>query len=96
VTGTCPQLAEDELPSDEELCALALAGSPDAELPADAVPLEWVMPRATASLPAWYMPALAAGRLAGGRRVVVVTLVAVLVALEALGLCSVFGQVVIG
>lgn len=46
-------------------------------------------------LPSWYMPALR-GRLFGWRAGVVVVIVATLLTLEILGLCSAFGQVVIG
>ncbi len=42
------------------------------------------------------MPAASASRVSGWRTPVVVTLVVTLLVLEALGLCSVFGQVVAG
>lgn len=81
--------------SDDELTMLALsAGDSDLVDPA-AVPLV-LEGRARALLPTWYMAPVVVGRVAGWRRPVVVAIVAALFVLEGLGLCSVFGQVVIG
>lgn len=53
------------------------------------------IPPESGLLSSWYMPA-ATRRVHGWRAVVVVGIIVVLLVLEALGLCSVFGQVVIG
>lgn len=53
-------------------------------------------PAPAAALPAWYMPAVTLRHSSGAKRALVVSIVVTLVVLEALGLCSVFGQVVIG
>ena len=88
--------AADGALSDAELEELALAGELDAPLAADAVPLSLLSNSTAACLPSWYMPPVGMHRFSRWRTVVVVSIVATLVALEALGLCSVFGQVVIG
>ncbi len=81
---------------DEELASLALAAEPLSVPDAGAVPIDTVLRSPGTTLSAWYMPAVTATRLSGWRRPVLLGLVVTLVALEALGLCSVFGQVVIG
>lgn len=90
-----PWRADDEL-SDDELAELALAAPLDTPVPADAVPLVLSSGNAPSGLPAWYMPAVALRHSSGTKRAIVVAIVATLLVLEALGLCSVFGQVVIG
>ncbi len=84
-----------ELPTDEQLTELALAATAESPLPPDARPF---LPSGAASalLPSWYMPAVATRRATPAQRAVVVSIVVALLVLEALGLCSVFGQVVIG
>ena len=82
--------------SDDELTMLALSGDPDCPLARDARPIEFHSSRVTHALPRWYMPEVAVTRFSGWRLPVALGIVVVLVALEALGLCSVFGQVVIG
>lgn len=92
-----PEFRSDEgsIPSDDELCALALAGDRDAPLDPDAVPIGEVLGRAAALLPTWYMPGPAAGsRSHRWRAAVMLGLVATFVVIEALGLCSTFGQLV--
>ena len=86
------------MPTDAELAALALAADPDVAVPVDAVPL----PRPSGAdddlLPGWYMPPAAAGprhHRPWVRRVVYV-LIAAFLAIEAAGLCSTYGPVVIG
>jgi hypothetical protein len=79
--------------SDEELTALALAANPDAPLDATAIPL--VDPSSSLGLlPSWYMPAIALGTARRYWKVVVFVLVAALIAIEAAGLCSTYGQLV--
>jgi hypothetical protein len=85
--------------SDDELTALALAADPDAPLPDDAVNL-WELERGEDGeglLPEWYMPAPMAGarRLRGWRRRVAILLIVVFVLIDAYGLCSTYGSVVL-
>ena len=86
----------DGVIGDDELTALALAADPREDLSEGAVPISFVLGEATGTLSSWYMPTVAATRVAGWKRPLVVAIVVTLVTLEALGLCSVFGQVVIG
>lgn len=81
--------------TDEDLTALALA---DAETPlgADAVPLIAQPRSALGAFGSWYMPPPDVSRLEGWRKSIVIAVVVTLVVIEALGLCSVFGQVVVG
>jgi hypothetical protein len=84
--------------SDEELTALALAADPDQVVPDDAVPFRVDLDRDDSSLlPDWYMPAPDAGAIArpGWRRRVGVGLVATFVLINAAGLCSTYGSVVL-
>ncbi len=84
--------------TDAELEELALASDLEAPIPDDAVPIELALlsRAAPTGLASWYMPAVISARSSGWRRPVVIGIVGTLVVLEALGLCSVFGQVVIG
>ena len=80
----------DELPSDEELTALALAADPDAPLAGDAV--AW--PGAPMGLlPAGYMGATTGSSASSGRRIVALALAAGLVGGCALGLCVTSGWI---
>ena len=82
--------------SDDELVAEALAADPDAGVPDDAVSLWELDGRADgALLPDWYMPAAASSARRGWRRRVAVSLVATFLAINAAGLCSTYGHVVI-
>ena len=85
----------DELLSDEELTELALGADPDAPLDAAAVPLESELSSGAGLLPSWYMPAVAIGRAHRYWKVVVIVLVTALLAIEAAGLCSTYGQLVV-
>jgi len=86
--------------SDDELTALALEGDPDAPLPAGAVNL-WELQRTQDDdeglLPDWYMPAPMAGtrRLRGWRRRVAISVIVSFVLIDAAGLCSTYGSVVL-
>jgi hypothetical protein len=83
----------DLLLSDEELTELALAADPDAEVPDDAVPFGW---SAVDLLPSWYMPVAVAGSsLSPWRRWTIRLLVATFVLINAAGMCSTYGWVVI-
>jgi len=89
-------LPGDEPISDEELEALALAADPNETAGIDAVPFFATPAYGAHLLSSWYMPAVAMRRSSGWHKPVVIAIVATLVVLEALGLCSVFGQVVVG
>jgi hypothetical protein len=80
--------------TDEELTALALASDPDAALDATAIPLVDSSSSSLGLLPSWYMPAIALGTAQRYWKIVVLVLVAALVAIEAAGLCSTYGQLV--
>jgi hypothetical protein len=83
--------------TDEELTAQALAADPDAALPADAVSL-WDLQAPTDSLlPDWYMPAVVVGpsTRTPRRRRIAVGLITTFVLINAAGLCSTYGHVVI-
>jgi hypothetical protein len=82
--------------TDEELTALALAADPDAPLPADALSFyDLDAERAAGVLPDWYMPAASAGAARGWRRRVALLLIGSFLAINAAGLCSTYGHVVI-
>jgi hypothetical protein len=80
--------------SDEELAVLALAADPDAPLGEDAVPLSVYLGQISDLLPQWYMPTAMARPGKGWRTPVVLVIVAAFLTIEALGLCSTFGQLV--
>ena len=83
--------------SDNELTALALAADPDAPIPADAVSLWDLEAHDSQLLPDWYMPAPMAGRRRLGKwqRRLVWLVVATFVLINAYGLCSTYGSVVL-
>lgn len=85
--------------SEAELTALALAADPADPMDDDAVPLSVYLGSLAQSgglLPQWYMPTPMARRAKGWRLPVVMVIVAAFVIIEALGLCSVFGQISVG
>jgi hypothetical protein len=86
----------DEPFTEEELTALALGADPTLPLEDDAVPLHQFLAQLPSTLPSWYMPAAMARPGKGWRVPVVLGLVAAFVVIEAFGLCSTFGQVVVG
>ena len=85
---------------DDELTAEAMAADPDAPVGDGAVSL-WSLDadggRAENLLPGWYMPSPVGGpsRHGRGRKRVVYLLVAAFVLINAAGLCSTYGSVVI-
>jgi hypothetical protein len=81
--------------TDAELTALALAGDPDEPLDRDAVPVR-LSPYQTPPLPEWYMPATTVRRAKRWRAAVVLVLVTAFLVIEAVGLCSTYGQLVRG
>jgi hypothetical protein len=81
--------------SDEELTALALAADPDQPISVDARP--WAFGGMTpVLLPQWYMPGTLVRVNTRWRRAIVTLLVLAFAAIEVSGLCSVYGQLVVG
>ncbi|MHB8682158.1 MAG: hypothetical protein ACYDA2_08705 [Acidimicrobiales bacterium] len=79
--------------SDEELAELALAADPDAPLEPDAVPIGVYLAGAPAALlPSWYMAPVMARHGGRWRGAVVLAVIAAFLVIEALGLCSTYGQ----
>jgi len=79
-----------DVPSDDELTALALAADPAAPIPADALPINLHLARFGSPLPLWYMPpAVARGR--RWRTPVVLTIVAAFALIDVMGLCNTYG-----
>jgi hypothetical protein len=85
----------DDPITDEELTALALAADPDQPLDAKAVPLAVYLAQVPAVLPGWYMPPAMASCGNRWRTPVILAIVLAFVMLEAWGLCSTYGQVVL-
>ena len=82
--------------SEAELTELALSGDSEAPPDPDAVPMAVYLGQHPGLLPEWYMPTPMMRRAAAWRLPVVLTIVAAFVIIEALGLCSTFGQLVPG
>ena len=84
---------------DEELTALALAADPNAPVPDDAVSIwDLDVDGADPLLPSWYMPAPMPGRrrLRRWQRRVAWLIVLAFVLIDAYGLCSTYGPIVLG
>jgi len=94
--GRHDEVAGLPLLDEDELCALALAAHPMSVPAADAVPLGVYLGQDDGLLPAWYMPAPMARFRPTWRLPVVLAIVGTFVVIEAAGLCSTFGQIVIG
>ena len=82
--------------TEAELAELALAADPDLPIDADAIPLAEYLGQADGLLPPWYMPSPMVRGGSRWRLPVVLVIVGVFVVIEALGLCSTFGQLVPG
>ena len=82
--------------TDEELTALALAADPDAPLDDDAVSI-WELDgdHTDPLLPDWYMPAASGSVRPGWRRRVAILVITSFLAINAAGLCSTYGHVVV-
>jgi len=92
--GTAAATAPEPF-SDDELAELALATTPHEPLGDDAVPLSVYLSALPGPLPDWYMPpALARG---GGRwrGPVILAVIAAFLVIDAFGLCSTYGQLVV-
>src|SRR4051812_5099279 len=84
--------------TDEELAAQALAADPDAALAEDAVSVwELFGDDAEATLPGWYMPPPMAGgrRFTGWRRRLIFAVIIAFLLIDAAGLCSTYGAIVL-
>jgi hypothetical protein len=98
-TGAADPELDDPI-SDEELTALALAADPDAPLADDAVPLSSYLAQIpgllpSGLLPGWYMPPAMASSGSRWRTPIIVAIVVAFLMIEAWGLCSTYGQVVL-
>ncbi len=78
-----------DLPSDEELTALALDGDPNDPLAVDAVPIAAVT--GSSALPVWYMPAVVMRTSARWHRPLIYAVIAAFLIVDAFGLCSTYG-----
>jgi hypothetical protein len=91
ITSSVPLEPAVDLPSDDELAAMALAADPTAPLDEDAEPWHFGYGFLKNPLPDWYMPMPMAARRGRGTRVVVVSVVVGLVIICAFGLCVTSG-----
>jgi hypothetical protein len=101
VEGEPAEPALDDPLTDEELTALALAADVDGPLDPTAVPLAAYLAQLPGVaqlpglLPGWYMPPAMAGTGSRWRTGVILAIVAAFLMIEAWGLCSTYGQVVL-
>ena len=82
---------QDDMPSDEELTAMALAADPRAPLAEDALPIGIHLAKFGQALPLWYMPPVV-GR--GGRAwktPFVIAVVSAFLLIDLMGLCNTYG-----
>ena len=85
----------DEPLTDEELTALALADDPHRPLDPEAVPLSQYLTQLPSMLPGWYMAPATAASGKRWRTWVILAIIGAFVLIEAWGLCSTYGQVVL-
>jgi hypothetical protein len=78
--------------TDAELEALALAADPDLPLDPDAVPMDEWLTQSVDLLPSWYMAPAMTRRMRKAPLVLLLIVIATFVAIEAVGLCSTYGQ----
>jgi len=81
--------------TDDALAALALACDPDAVVPDDAVSLWDLIRQDRGPLPDWYMPTVHAGLQSRWRRRVALLIVSAFLVIDAYGLCSTSGWLVV-
>jgi hypothetical protein len=85
----------DDPITDDELTALALAADPDSPLDPQAVPLSVYLAQVPGLLPQWYMPQATASCGSRWRTSIILAVIFAFVLIEAWGLCSTYGQVVL-
>ena len=91
----------DEPISEAELTVLALAADPDEPIGPDAVPLSVYLSQVpgvaqvSGLLPSWYMPEAMATTGRRWRTPIILAIILAFVMIEAWGLCSTYGQVVL-
>ena len=92
-----PTKSSDRPVTDDELAALALAYDPDTVVPDDAVSLWDLTEQDLGPLPAWYMPPVTAGLRSHQlwRRRVAILIICAFIVIDAYGLCSTFGSLVV-
>ena len=83
-------MPDDEMISDDELTALALAADPDAPIDGDAVPFVSGDDLGPSLLPEWYMPA-ASLRRSTPRTVVLASVAIALFVINVGGVCVTYG-----
>jgi hypothetical protein len=92
---TDDEATDDEAFTDDELAELALAADPEMPLDDDAVPLPVYLGQLPLMLPQWYMPPAIVGAGTRWRTALVIAIVLALVMIDAWGLCSTYGNVVV-
>jgi len=86
-----PGTSLSEMPTDEELTAIALAADPASPIDPSVEPYHFGRGFASSALPHWYMPSpIAAGRGRGTKAVIVVVVVGMMI-IGAFGLCITSG-----
>jgi hypothetical protein len=80
-----------DIPTDDELAALALAAEPEPEISADAVPFGAAADIGRGLLPEWYMPAPRGLDRRPSRRIAVTGIIVALVLVNGAGLCVTYG-----
>ena len=83
-------MADDEIISDDELAALALAADPNTPIDADAVPFAPADDMGLSLLPEWYMPAMSLRR-STPRTVVMASVAVALFVINVGGVCVTYG-----
>jgi hypothetical protein len=82
---------ESDVMEDNELEALAMAADPDQPIGPDAVPISIYL-ASISPLPEWYMAPVMTRRSGRWQRFVIAALIGAFVLIEAVGLCSTYGQ----
>jgi hypothetical protein len=81
----------DELPTDAELTALALAADPDAPIADGTVPISIHLAQLGSALPHWYMPPAASRGGRGWKAPFVIAIVSAFLLIDLMGLCNTYG-----
>jgi hypothetical protein len=97
VVAVRTELTDAEPISDDELAALALAADPDTVVADDAVSLWDLADHDGGLLPDWYMPAVGGGprNHSRWRRRIALVIVCAFLVVDASGLCSTYGYLVV-